>query len=261
MSQLTGKVAIITGGSKGVGREFLRALVAEGMRVACLARPSPELTSLNSEFGGAVLAIDCDISAPAAVDRAVKNIAASYGQIDVVVNNAATYVPFAFEKGSDEIVRNHVEVNLLGVAWMIRATIPHLRKTRGQIVAISSESTVSPVPMLSLYAATKTAVETLCDGLRDELRDDGIRVSILRSGNIAGGTASAAWPRDVAESFYRKLVATGHAARSGASASAESMACALIAILSLPRDISADLSIVRAANQGVPQRVLSQTDK
>lgn len=253
MEQLAGKVVIVTGASKGMGRHFAAALVAAGARVAALARPSAELDSLAAEHGDKVLALPCDMTDSAAVNAAVKAAATHFGRIDVLVNNAAVYHPFAFESGSDAIIRQHVEVNVLGVAWPIRAAIPHLRQTQGQIVSISSESVEMPFPMLALYAATKAAVETLSEGLRAELRSDGIRVSVLRSGSVSGGSGGQAWSEETRQAFFKKIVETGHAAMSGTPATPESMASALVAILSLPRDVSVDLIELRAAQAGLPE--------
>lgn len=254
MERLAGKVAVVTGASKGMGRHFVAALVGAGMRVACLARPSDELASLAGEFGEAVLALPCDVTASNAVDAAVARTVEHFGRIDVVVANAAVYHPFAFEHGSDDIIRSHVDINILGVSWLIRASIPHLRASKGQIVAISSESVRMPFPMLALYAATKAAVETLCQGLRDELRADDIRVTILRSGSVKGGSGGKAWSQETVAAFYKKIVETGHAAMTGESATPESMAEALLAVIGLPADIGIDLVEVRAAQVGVPER-------
>src|SRR3546814_21033627 len=91
-----------------------------------------------------------------------------------------------------------------------------------------------PFPMLALYAATKAAVETLCQGLRDELRDDDIRVTILRSGSVKGGSGGKAWSQETIDAFYKKIVATGPAAMTGASATPESMAASLLEVIGLP---------------------------
>lgn len=252
MDGLAGKVAVVTGASKGMGRHFVAALVGAGMRVACLARPSDEFDTLTQEFGDAVLALPCDVSSSEAVDAAIGHTAEHFGRIDTVIANAAIFHPFAFEEGSDEIIRSHIDINILGVAWLIRAALPHLRETKGQIVAISSESVRMPFPMLALYAATKAAVETLCNGLRDELRSEDIRVTILRSGSVKGGSGGTSWSQDTIAAFYKKIVETGHAAMSGESASPESMAAALLATIALPADIGVDLIEVRAAQVGVP---------
>ena len=253
MEQLAGKVAVVSGASKGMGKHFVAALIEAGMKVAALARPSAQLDELAAQHGEAVLAIPCDVTDSAAVNRAIAQTAERFGRIDVLVNNAAIYHPFPFGEGSDEIIRAHVDINVLGVAWLIRAAIPHLKQTQGQIVSISSESVNLPFPMLALYAATKAAVETLSAGLRDELRSDGIRVSVLRSGSVSGGSGGTSWTDAEKQAFYTKIVQTGHAAMSGSPATPESMAKALVATLALPRDISVDLIEVRAAQEGLPE--------
>lgn len=253
MKRLADKVAVVTGASKGMGRHFVAALVEAGMRVACLARPSEEFETLTAEFGDAVLPIACDVASSEAVNAAIAQTIAHFGRIDVVVANAAVYHPFAFEAGSDEIVRSHVDINILGVAWLIRAAIPHLRETKGQVIAISSESVNMPFPMLALYAATKAAIETLCHGLRGELRSDDIRVTILRSGSVKGGSGGKAWSQETVAAFYKKIVETGHASMTGEGATPESMAQALLSVIGLPADIGVDLIEVRAAQVGVPE--------
>lgn len=250
---LDGKVAVVTGASKGMGRHFVAALVREGMKVAALARPSVEFSTLSSEYGDAVRAIACDVADPAQVTAAIAEAAEAFGRIDLVVNNAAVFFPFEFEHASDEDMRRHVDINVLGPAWMIRAAIPHLRATHGQVVTISSESVKDPAPMLALYAATKAAVEVLSDGLRSELRADGIRVTVLRSGSVKGGSGGENWSAENTQTFYRKIVETGFAQRTGAGAEPESMAAALVAIASLPRDVSVDEIVVRAALVGMPE--------
>lgn len=252
MKQVAGSVAIVTGASKGMGRHFVGSLVDAGMHIACLARTSPELESLAAEFGESVLILPCDITEPSEVSAAIEQAAEHFGRIDVLVNNAAIYHPFAFDEASDAIIRQHIDVNVLGLAWATRAAIPHLRQTRGQIVNISSESVRMPFPMLALYAATKAAVETLSEGLREELRSDGIRVSVLRSGSVSGGSGGETWSDETKQKFFEKIVQTGHAAMSGAPATPQSMAQALVAILALPRDVSVDLIELRAAQAGMP---------
>lgn len=260
MQQLAGKVAVVTGASKGMGRHFVAALVAAGAQVACLARASAELDSLAADFGKTIEAIACDVSDPQSADAAITRTVERFGRIDVLVNNAAVFEPFAFDQGSDEVIRRHVDINLLGIAWMTRAAIPHLRATQGQIVSISSESVRLPFPMLALYAATKAAVEALSQGLRDEFRSDGIRVTVLRSGSVSGGSGGAGWSAETAQAFYSKILATGHAAMSGSPALPQSMAAALIATLTLPRDVSADLIEVRAAGEGLPEGAARLTE-
>ncbi len=252
MKPLAGKVAIVTGASKGMGRHFVNILAGAGVQVAALARPSDALAALQRDAGSDVLALACDVSDSAQVAEAVADCVARFGRLDLLVNNAAVFHPFLLEEASDEDVTRHLDINIRGTMWMTRAAIPHLRQTQGHIVSISSESVRTPFPMLATYAATKAAVEAFSAGLRDELRSEGIRVTVLRSGSVAGGSGSAGWSEATAHAFYKKILETGHAHISGEPASPESMAQALLAVVSLPADVSADLIEVRSSRDGVP---------
>lgn len=244
---LHGKVAVVTGASKGLGSHFVDALVAAGAKVACLARPSVELEDVAGRHGDSAAAFGCDVGKAAEVDAAIAGAAERFGRIDLLINNAAIFHPFLVEEATVEQVEQHVSVNLLGPIWCIRAAIPHLRATRGQIVTISSESVRMPFPYLTVYAATKAAVETLSQGLRDELRSDGIRVAVLRSGSVAGSTGGQTWDAEVAQRFFAKIQETGHASFTGHAAEPTSMAQTLVAMVSLPDDVNLDLVEARAA--------------
>ena len=252
MAALAGKVAVVTGASKGMGSHFVDALVAAGARVACLARASAELDAVVARHGDNAMGYACDVSSVTAVDAAIAEAAAHFGSIDILINNAAIFHPFLLEEGTPEQVERHVGVNLLGPIWCIRACIPHLRASKGQIVTVSSESVRMPFPFLTVYAATKAAVETLSQGLRDELREHDIRVSVLRSGSVAGGTGSATWDRKIAKRFFETIQRTGHAAFTGDHTQPQTMAATLIAILSLPRDVNIDLIEARSAVSAGP---------
>lgn len=239
--------ALVTGSSRGIGAAIARALRARGVQVIGHATRALDPSTIAADL--------TDPTAPSAIwDEALDRAG---GRIDLLVNNAAIYHPFAFDEGSDAMIRQHLDINVLGVAWAIRAAIPHLRKTKGQIVSISSESVRMPFPMLALYAASKAAVETLSEGLREELRSDGIRVSVLRSGSVSGGSGGESWSDETKHRFYSKIVETGHAAMSGSPATPQSMASALLAMVSLPRDVSVDLIELRAAQAGLPEGAIA----
>ena len=258
MKPLAGKVAVVTGASKGMGRVFVRVLADAGFHVAAIARSSADLDSLSHDLGKSVLTVECDITDSAQVNDAIAACIGRFGRLDLLVNNAAIFHPFLTELATDEDISGHFNTNVLGTIWMMRAAIPHLKKTKGQIVSISSESVVHPFPMLATYAATKAAVETLSTALADELRTDGIRVSVLRSGSVAGGSGGDSWSEEAKQAFYAKIMETGHAQMAGAAASAESMAKALIAIVGLPADVCPRLIDVRAAQSGIPEGAKKQ---
>ena len=256
---LEGKVAIVTGGSRGMGRHFVETLVAHGARVGCLARASTDLDALATDYGDAVFCVPCDVSDPAAVTAAIDSVAVQFGRLDILVNNAAIFHPFRLEEASDAEVRGHVDINLLGPLWCMRAAIPHLKATRGQIVSISSESVRMPFPFLSVYAATKGGLEVLSAAMREELREDGVRVTILRSGSVEGGTGGRDWDPVVRDRFFATIMKSGHAAFTGRPASPQSMAEALLRVLALPADINIDLIEVRAADAGFPATPAPET--
>jgi NAD(P)-dependent dehydrogenase (short-subunit alcohol dehydrogenase family) len=253
VESLADKVAIVTGASKGMGRVFARRLVEAGARVAALARPSAQLDALRAEAGSDLLTIECDITKPDQANDAVAACVAHFGKLDLLVNNAAIFRPFLIEKASNSDITDHFETNVFGPIWMTRAAIPHLRQTRGQIITMSSESVTHPFPMLATYAATKAAVETLSSALADELRADGIRITVLRSGSVSGGSGGDHWSAEATQAFYAKIMETGHAQMAGESATPESMAEALIAVASLPADLCPRLFDVRAALAGIPE--------
>ncbi len=253
MAVLAGKVALVTGASKGMGRHFVAALMAAGAQVSALARPSHALKKLEAEAGPDLFVQACDVSDSAQVNRAIACTVECFGRLDYVINNAAIFSPFLIEKAIDAEVNRHFATNVSGPIWVTRAAIPHLRTTGGQLVFLSSESVRNPFPMLSIYAATKAAIEAMAAGLRDELRSDGIRVTVLRSGSVSGGSGGDNWGEAERAAFYQKIVETGHAHMAGEAASPESIAQALIAALTLPADVNADLFEVRAARVGVPE--------
>ena len=252
---LKGKVVVVTGASKGMGRAFAAALVREGAQVAALARASAALDSLPGDLGEAVSPIACDMGDGSAVRTAIEQAATRFGRIDALVNNAAITTLMKVETASDAEIGREVAVNLLGPTYASSAAIPHLRAAGGgDLVFISSESVRMPYPYLSLYAATKGGLESLAMGLRSELRDQGTRVTVLRSGAVSSGSnLSEGWPQDRRDAFFADLMRFGHAHFTGTPAAPTSMAHALLAVLSLPRDVNVDLIEARArAPMGAP---------
>lgn len=248
---IRGKTIVVTGGSKGMGRVFVDTLAGMGANVACLARPSSQLNELRDSSPDNLIAIACDVSQPDQVEDAISTCVERFGGLDAVVNNAALFQPFLIEGCAPEQVERHFNINVLGPIWCTRAAIPHLKKSRGQIISISSESVRNPFPFLSVYAATKGALETFSSAMREELREDGIRVTVLRSGAVSNSTASQSWDEQATKDFFETIARTGHAAMSGVPASQASMAEALCAILSLPEDVNVDLIEVRGAGAGL----------
>ena len=244
---LSGKVAVITGASKGIGRTMARALVAAGARVAVLARRSPELEQIAAELGETSQAIACDVSDPAQVRDAMARAAERFGRIDVLVNNAALCEPHLVEKSSDQQIRAEIGVNLMGPIFCAREAIPHLKKAGGgHIVNVSSESVRMPFPYLSVYVATKGGLEAFSAGLRTELRADGVRVTVLRLGNVGETSIIDNWADPVKSEYFAHITKSGHLTFVGGLSRPSSIAQALVNVLTLPEDVNVDLVEIRS---------------
>ena len=245
--KLDGRVAVVTGASKGMGRAFATALCRHGARVVLMARGSPELESAAAALGSSAVAIACDVGNADNVRGAFLRAVDRFGGIDILVNNAAMSSLIKVENASDAAIQREIAVNLMGPIYCTREAIPHLRRGQGDLVFISSESVRLPYPYLGIYAATKGGLEVFSAAMRAELRDCGIRVTTLRAGGVSGGQLSKGWDPLVAAEFRATIARTGHAALTGGSASPAAMAEALLGILTLDRDINVDLIEVRAS--------------
>lgn len=246
--RLVGQAAIVTGGSRGMGKRFVAGLVKEGARVAIFARPSNALDQTVEEIGAGAIAVPCDVGDPDSVRGAFAEVEARFGQLDILVNNAGTSSLGHAWDYTDEAIARQIGVNFAGPVYTCRSAVPLLRKSgRGQIVNISSESVKGPYPMLSVYAASKNALEYYTRQLRKELRNDGIRVTILRSGFVAGGEMSSGWEdKALMAEFQRLGHEQGSFVESGTSgAPAEAMARALIDLLTMDSSLNADLIELR----------------
>jgi meso-butanediol dehydrogenase / (S,S)-butanediol dehydrogenase / diacetyl reductase len=187
MGVLDGKVAVVTGASSGSGRGIAKRFVEEGASVVMLARGHERLESLASELGERAVPVATDLTDPDSVRAAFAVVEERFGQLDVLINNAAIYRPCALEFLTDDDIARQVGTNFVGPVYTCRAAIPLMRAAgAGDIVNVSSESTLDPFPMLSMYVATKAALEMFDRILAEELRDDNIRVTTLVQGTAAG---------------------------------------------------------------------------
>jgi NAD(P)-dependent dehydrogenase (short-subunit alcohol dehydrogenase family) len=193
---LEGKVAVVTGASSGVGLGVAQRFIGEGAAVALLARGRERLENTASELGPAAVAFVTDVGDPTSVGESFAKIGDRFGKIDILVNNAAVYRPCRVELLSDLDIQQQIATNLAGPVYACRAAIPLLRAAGGgDIVNTSSESTLQPFPMLSMYVATKAALEAFALVMAQEVRDDDIRVTtvILGGVNGAGGGSTGWW--------------------------------------------------------------------
>jgi NAD(P)-dependent dehydrogenase (short-subunit alcohol dehydrogenase family) len=235
---VAGRVAVVTGASKGIGVSIARSLHAAGMSLALIARSEAPLVALAGELGQNCLAVRCDVGDPDSVRAGFAAIDARFGRLDALVNNAGVIGMSLLAEADDTFVATQVAANLLGPIYCSRAAIPLLLAAGGgDIVNISSRSVELARPYLSVYAATKGGLETFSRTLAAEVRPQGIRVSAIRVGPTASDPAVEASGVETsgadASSVTRDWVARGGPAPE-APAPAQSVADAVLFVVSRP---------------------------
>jgi NAD(P)-dependent dehydrogenase (short-subunit alcohol dehydrogenase family) len=195
---LTGRTAVVTGASKGIGLAVARALIQEGVRVAAGARTSnPELKALADE-GEAIIVLD-DLTTAAGCQNLVDQAVSRFGGIDVLVNNVGGVHPRTegFAGVTDDDWQWAMEVNLFSAVRATRAAVPHLlRSAPSAIVTICSVNATLPDPGVIDYSAAKAALRSFSKSLSKELGPSGVRVNTVSPGPVetalwlgAGGVA------------------------------------------------------------------------
>ena len=185
MSETQSKVLLITGASSGIGAATARAAAAAGWRLALAARSADKLAALVEELGAERAgAIPCDVTDYEAQERMVRTAVERFGGLDAVFANAGIGgQPGGFSGAPPASWRALVEVNILGVAYTLRASLGHLKAARGHVVitgSVAGRRTLAG----SMYSATKWAVSAIGYGLREELRGSGVRVTLLEPGLV-----------------------------------------------------------------------------
>ena len=190
MEDLNGKVALVTGASRGIGAAAARELASHGVKVVLAARSKDQTELVADEItsaGGEALAVSCDVSSWDAVVDAVASARHAFGQIDILVNNAGLIEPIARLENSEPQAWAHViDVNVNGVYYAIRAVLPDMiERGSGTIINISSGAATGVLEGWSHYCASKAAVLSLTRCVDKECRDKGIRVMGLSPGTVA----------------------------------------------------------------------------
>lgn len=177
------KTALITGTSSGLGKTTARLFAASGWNVVATMRtPSAETELVTGEH---LLVTRLDVQDRDSIERAVASGVARFGRIDVLVNNAGFGLYGLFEATPDEKVREQFEVNVFGVMAVTRAVLPHFRANKGgTVVNVGSGAGVFTLPMMSLYCASKFALEGFSESLSYELASQGVAVKIVEPGGV-----------------------------------------------------------------------------
>ena len=196
-----GKVWLITGTSRGFGREWALAALRRGDRVAGTARDPGTLEALVEEFGDAFLPLALDVRDREAAFATVQRAHQHFGALDVVVNNAG-YGHFGMvEEVTEQEAREQIETNLFGTLWVTQAALPILRQQGGgHLLQVSSVGGVCAFPSLGIYHASKWAVEGFSEALAQEVAGFGIRLTLIEPGPFSTdwGGASARYSEPLA---------------------------------------------------------------
>ena len=187
---IAGKIAIITGASSGIGEVTALEFASAGAKVVLAARRIERLERLAETIraaGGVALPVQTDVTIISQVRKLVQTTLTTFGRIDILANIAGAGYYDWFEEQSSENLREHYEVNVIGLAELTREVLPTMKAQRsGYILNMCSYSSVISAPPLTVYASTKYAVEGLTDGLRRELIPWGIKVMRIHPSGVTG---------------------------------------------------------------------------
>jgi 3-hydroxy acid dehydrogenase/malonic semialdehyde reductase len=185
MNRLSGKVALVTGASSGIGEACARALAAEGARVIVAARRREALAALAAELEEGFV-VELDVRDREAVERAVVSLPAEWAEIDILVNNAGLGRGLdKLHEGDVDEWEEMVDTNVKGLLYVTRAVVPGMvSRGRGHVVNIGSVAGLEVYPGGNVYCATKHAVDAITKGLRMDVVDTPVRVSTVDPGMV-----------------------------------------------------------------------------
>ena len=187
-NKLAGKVAVVTGASKGIGAAIAKGLAAEGAAVVVNYSSSKsgaeKVVREIIDQGGKALAIQADVAKKADIDRLFAGVKTAFGRIDILVNNAGVYEFLPLDQITEEHVRKHFDLNVLGLLLTTQAAVRQFSPEGGSVINISSVASTSAPPTGSVYSATKGAVDTITKSLASELGPRKIRVNAINPGMI-----------------------------------------------------------------------------
>ncbi len=205
--KLAGKVAVVTGASKGIGASIARHLAAEGASVvvnyASSKAGADKVVAEITGAGGKAVAVQGDVSKKADIDRLFTETKKAYGQLDVLVNNAGIYEFAPLEQITEEHFHKQFNLNVLGLILTTQESLKYFPATGGSIINISSVVGVNPLPNAAVYSATKAAVDAVTKSLAKELGPKNIRVNSINPGMVetegvhAAGFLETEFPKQV----------------------------------------------------------------
>jgi 3-oxoacyl-[acyl-carrier protein] reductase len=188
MSELTGKVAIVTGASKGIGAGIAKGLGAAGAAVVVNYASSKEgadrVVAEIAAKGGKAIAVQGDVSKAADIKRLFAATKRAFGSVEILVNNAGVFEFDPLEAVTENEFHRQFNINVLGTILATQEAVNHFGPDGGSVINISSVASTNPVPNSVIYAATKSAVDSITRGLAKELGARKIRVNAIAPGGV-----------------------------------------------------------------------------
>ena len=179
------KVVVITGSNQGIGKKLALQLGSYGAKIVINGRNQEKLEGVRLELQNkdiAVLAFSGDVSSAAFCERLIAETISHFGRLDILINNACMSAKASLEEGSLEVFKTVIEINLLGTAYVSKFAIPHLKKTQGSMLFISSLAGIHGLPYFTSYSTSKMALTALAESLRLELHGHNVHVGIAYVG-------------------------------------------------------------------------------
>jgi dehydrogenase/reductase SDR family protein 4 len=201
MFDLTGRVAIVTGGSRGIGEAIALALAEFGAKLVLSSRKIEGLNAVKEKIeaaGGEAICIPAHMGKPESLQGIVDGTLEAYGTIDILVNNAATNPVFGpLDQSEDRAWDQIMNVNMKGIYFLTLAVGKvMLEKGRGSIINVSSEAAVKPTPMLGMYSISKAGVDMMTKAFALEWGSQGIRVNGIAPGLVKTHFSQALWANE-----------------------------------------------------------------
>jgi len=188
MPTLDGKVAVVTGGSRGIGHATARALAAAGARVVISSTNEASVAQAARDLGSAVIGVRADVRKDEDVTRMFETVVSAFGGLDILVNNAGVGGFESVERTSLEAWRDVIDTNLTGVFLCTRRALPLMRaRGGGWLINISSLASTNPFADGATYCASKAGLNAFTEALMQEVRQDGIRVAAVLPGSVRTG--------------------------------------------------------------------------